>query len=36
MYAYNDTEFRFRHIDWHHKLTRWRLAIHGAIDDYSR
>ena len=24
------------HIDSHHKLIRWRLVIHGAIDGYSR
>ena len=36
VYAYNDIEFRFRHIDGHHKLIRWRFVIHGAIDGYSR
>ena len=36
MYAYNDIEFRFRRIDGHHKLIRWRFVIHGAIDGYSR
>ena len=25
-----------RHIDGHHKLTRWRLVIHGTIDGHSR
>ncbi len=24
------------HIDGHHKLIRWRLVTHGAIDGYSR
>lgn len=24
------------HIDSHHKLIRWRMVIHGAIDGYSR
>ena len=24
------------HIDGHHSLIRWRMVIHGAIDDYSR
>ena len=24
------------HIDEHHKLVRWRLVIHDAIDGYSR
>lgn len=24
------------HIDGHHKLIRWRIVIHGAIDGYSR
>ena len=24
------------HIDGYHKLIRWRLVIHGAIDGYSR
>ena len=24
------------HIDFHHKLIRWRMVIHGAIDGYSR
>lgn len=24
------------HIDGHHKLIRWRLVIHGAIDGFSR
>ena len=24
------------HIDSHHKLIRWRLVIHGAVDGYSR
>ena len=36
MYVYNDIEFRFRNIDGHHKLIRWRFVIHGAIDGYSR
>ena len=35
-YDYNDIESRFRHIDGHHKLIRWRFVIHGAIDGYSR
>jgi len=26
----------FRHLDGHHKLVRWRLVIHGAIDGFSR
>ena len=30
------TPSSFRHIDGHHKLIRWRLVIHGAIDGYSR
>ena len=25
-----------RHIDGHHKLIRWRLVIHGGVDEYSR
>jgi hypothetical protein len=25
-----------RHLDGHHKLVRWRIVIHGAIDGYSR
>ena len=24
------------HMDGHHKLIRWRIVIHGAIDGYSR
>lgn len=24
------------HLDSHHKLIRWRMVIHGAIDGYSR
>eukprot|EP00112_Aurelia_sp_Birch-Aquarium-sp1_P026258 Seg920.7 transcript_id=Seg920.7/GoldUCD/mRNA.D3Y31 product="hypothetical protein" protein_id=Seg920.7/GoldUCD/D3Y31 len=24
------------HMDGHHKLIRWRMVIHGAIDGYSR
>ena len=36
MYAYIDNEFRFRHIDGHHKLIRWCFVIHGAIDGYTR
>lgn len=24
------------HLDGHHKLIRWRLVTHGAIDGYSR
>ena len=24
------------HVDGNHKLIRWRLVIHGAIDGYSR
>lgn len=24
------------HLDGHHKLIRWKLVIHGAIDGYSR
>ncbi|CAB3999437.1 uncharacterized protein LOC110247927 [Paramuricea clavata] len=24
------------HLDGHHKLVRWRIVIHGAIDGYSR
>jgi len=24
------------HFDSHHKLIRWRIVIHGAIDGYSR
>ena len=24
------------HIDSHHKLIRWRMVIHGAVDGYSR
>ena len=24
------------HIDWHHKLIRWRFVIHGGIDGFSR
>ena len=35
VYAYNDIEFRFRHIDRHHKLIRWRFGIRGAINGYS-
>ena len=26
----------FRHLDGHHKLIRWRIVIHGAIDGFSR
>ena len=36
MYAYNDIEFPFRHIDGHHKLIRWLFDIHGTINGYSR
>ena len=36
VYAYNDIEFCFRHIDGHRKLIRWRFVIHGANDGYSR
>ena len=25
-----------RHLDAHHKLIRWRIVIHGAVDGYSR
>ena len=25
-----------RHVDGNHKMIRWRLVIHGAIDGYSR
>lgn len=25
-----------RHLDGHHKLIRWRIVVHGAIDGYSR
>ena len=25
-----------RHVDGHHKLKRWRIEIHDAIDGYSR
>ena len=24
------------HMDSHHKLIRWRLVIHGAVDGFSR
>ena len=32
-------QFKYTHffsIDGNHKLIRWRLGIHGAIDGYSR
>lgn len=28
--------FFSRHLDGHHKLIRWRIVIHGAIDGFSR
>ena len=38
VYVYNDIEFcfRFRHMDRHDKLIRWRFVIHGASDGFSR
>ena len=32
----NDKVSIFRHLDGHHKLIRWRIVIHGAIDGFSR
>ena len=26
----------YRHLDGHHKLIRWRMVIHGAVDGFSR
>ena len=28
--------FFSRHIDGHHKLTRWKVVIHGAIVAYKQ